>query len=113
MEAFADCPIELPAPPAADTLHAYHLFTTMVDEERCGISRDAFLDAMNNRGIGAGMHYQANPEHPYYQRRFGWRPEQWPNTMWLGHGTVSLPLSPKLSDADMARVVVAVREILG
>jgi len=113
MEAFADCPVWLPAPPAADTLHAYHLFTIMVDEERCGISRDDFLDAMNDLRIGTGVHYQAIPEHPYYQQRFGWRPEQWPNAMWLGRRTVSLPLSPKLNDADVARVIAAVRGILG
>lgn len=113
MEGLADCPIGLPAPPAPDTLHAYHLFTIMVDEQRCGISRDAFLDAMNDLRIGTGVHYQAIPEHPFYQRRFGWRPEQWPNAMWLGRRTVSLPLSPKLSDADVARVIAAVRGILG
>lgn len=112
MEALPDCPISLPVPPAADTLHAYHLFTIMVDEERCGVSRDAFLDAMNNLRIGTGVHYQAIPEHPYYQKRFGSRPEQWPNAMWLGRRTVSLPLSPKLSDADVARVIAAVRKIL-
>lgn len=113
MEAFADLPIVLPAPSAPDTRHAYHLFTIMVDKESCGISRDDFLNAMNTRRIGTGVHYQAIPEHPYYQDRFGWRPEQWPNATWLGRRTVSLPLSPKLSDTDVARVISAVRGILG
>ncbi|MDE2461798.1 MAG: DegT/DnrJ/EryC1/StrS family aminotransferase [Gammaproteobacteria bacterium] len=114
MQAFADLPIGLPAPPASDTKHAYHLFTIMVDERRCGISRDVFLDAMNTRRIGTGVHYLSVPEHPYYQQRYGWKPERWPNAMFLGRQTVSLPLSPKLSDADVERVVGAVRaEVLG
>lgn len=114
MQAFADLPIGLPAPPAPDTKHAYHLFTIMVDERRCGISRDVFLDAMNTRRIGTGVHYLSIPEHPYYQQRYGWKPERWPNAMFLGRQTVSLPLSPKLSDADVERVVGAVRaEVLG
>jgi len=108
MEAFADLPIGLPAPPAADTKHAYHLFTIMVDKARCGISRDDFLNAMNARKIGTGVHYLSVPEHPFYQQRFGWRPEQWPNAMRLGRQTVSLPLSPKLSDSDVERVIDAV-----
>lgn len=112
MEAFADLPIDLPAPPAANTRHAYHLFTVMIDETRCGISRDAFLDAMNARRIGTGVHYLAVPEHPYYQQRYRWTPERWPNATWLGRRTVSLPLSPKLTDADVARVISAVRSIL-
>ncbi|CAM0997947.1 UDP-4-amino-4, 6-dideoxy-N-acetyl-beta-L-altrosamine transaminase [Rhodanobacter sp. Root179] len=112
MEVFADLPIGLPAAPAPDTKHAYHLFTIMIDEGRCGISRDAFLDAMNSRKIGTGVHYLSVPEHPYYQQRYGWRPEQWPNAMRIGRQTVSLPLSPKLSSADVERVIAAVRQII-
>jgi len=84
----------------------------MVDEARCGISRDAFLDAMNARRIGTGVHYLSVPEHPYYQR-FGWAPEQWPNAMRIGRQTVSLPLSPKLADTDVDRVINAVRSTIG
>ena len=112
MEALADLPIGLPAPPEPDTRHAYHLFTVMVDEARCGISRDAFLNAMNACRIGTGVHYLSVPEHPYYQQRYGWKPEQWPNAMRLGRQTVSLPLSPKLTETQIERIVASVRECL-
>lgn len=112
MQAFADLPIGLPSPPAPGTRHAYHLFTIMVDEASCGISRDTFLDAMNTHGIGTGVHYLAVPEHPYYQQRFGWRPEHWPNATRIGRQTISLPLSPKLTDADVERVIAATRRII-
>ncbi|KQZ80047.1 UDP-4-amino-4,6-dideoxy-N-acetyl-beta-L-altrosamine transaminase [Rhodanobacter sp. Root561] len=112
MEAFADLPIGLPTAPAPDTKHAYHLFTIMIDEARCGVSRDAFLDAMNSRKIGTGVHYLSVPEHPYYQQRYGWKPEQSPNAMRIGRQTVSLPLSPKLSDGDVGRVIQAVRQVV-
>jgi dTDP-4-amino-4,6-dideoxygalactose transaminase len=85
----------------------------MVDEARCGSSRDAFLDAMNARRIGTGVHYLSVPEHPYYQQRFGWAPEKWPNAMGIGRQTVSLPLSPKLADSDIDRVIDSVRAIVG
>lgn len=113
MEAFKQLPLGLPSPVAADTKHAYHLFTIMVDESRCGISRDEFLNAMNARRIGTGVHYLAVPEHPYYQQQLGWSPERWPNAMRLGRQTVSLPLSPALSDTEVERVIGAVKEILG
>lgn len=101
----AALPLGRPAAPAVGTRHAYHLYTVMVDEKACGISRDGFLDAMNQRRIGTGVHYLSIAEHPYYQQRFGWRPEQWPNAMRIGRQTVSLPISPKLEDADLARVI--------
>ncbi len=113
LQAFADLPIGLPAAPAPDMRHAYHLFTLMVDQARCGISRDDFLNAMNARRIGTGVHYVAVPEHPYYQQRYGWRPEHWPNATRIGRQTVSLPLSPKLDDAQVERIIATVRAIIG
>ena len=109
----ADLPLELPAEPDADTRHGFHLYTVMIDAARCGVTRDTFLDAMNDAHIGTGVHYLSVPEHPYYQQRFGWRPEQWPHAMRLGRQTVSLPLSPGLTDSDIERVVAAVRRIVG
>jgi len=112
MQAFADLPIGLPAAPAPHTRHAYHLFTIQVEREACGIARDEFLDAMNRLRIGTGVHYLSVPEHPYYQERFGWRAEMWPHAMRAGRGTVSLPLSPKLSDGDVERVIAATRSVI-
>jgi len=111
-EAFANLPIGLPADPEPDTRHAYHLYTIMIDPKKTGISRDAFLDAMNTQNIGVGVHYQSIPEHPYYQERFGWKPEVYPNAMRIGRQTVSLPISAKLRDQDLEDVKTAVRRII-
>ena len=112
MEALADLTIERPAPVDPGTRHGLHLFTIGIQQSRSGISRDAFLDAMNQQGIGTGVHYLSIPEHPYYRQRFGWRPEQYPHAMRAGRQTVSLPLSPGLSDADTDRVIDGVRSII-
>lgn len=109
----ADLPVTLPAEPDADTKHAHHLFTILIDEARADISRDGFLQAMNEKGIGTGVHYLSVPEHPYYQQRFGWLPEIYPNAMRIGRQTVSLPFSAKLNEQDAARVVTAIRYLLG
>ncbi len=101
-------PIGLPAEPESDTRHAYHLYTVMIDSDRCGLSRDQFLSRMHREGVGTGVHYLSVPEHPYYQERFGWRPEQWPVARRLGQQTVSLPLSPKLEQPDCERIMAAV-----
>ena len=107
-EAFADLPIGLPAEPETDSRHAYHLYTILVDEEKCGISRDTFLNAMTAQNIGVGVHYLSIPEHPYYQKTFGWRPEDYPNAMHIGRQTISLPISAKLTDQDVEDVIEAV-----
>ncbi|MFQ5401644.1 MAG: DegT/DnrJ/EryC1/StrS family aminotransferase [Anaerolineae bacterium] len=111
-QAFADLPIIRPAEPEPDTRHAYHLYPILVDEAVCGISRDDFMAAMTRLNIGVGVHYLSIPEHPFYQERFGWRPEDTPHAMKIGRQTVSLPLSPKLSNGDVEDVITAVRHIL-
>ena len=111
-EAFAPLPIALPALAQTDTRHGRHLYTVMIDAEQSGIERDDFLEAMNAARIGTGVHYLSIPEHPYYQQRFSWRPEQWPNAMKLGRETVSVPLSPVMSDGDVERVIDATQRIL-
>lgn len=112
-EAFADLPITLPAPVEPDTRHAYHLHNILIDEQRCGISRDGFLDAMTVQNIGIGVHYMSIPEHPYYQQTFGWQPEEYPHAMRIGRQTVSLPLSAKLTDEDVGDVIEVMEELLG
>lgn len=111
-QAFADLPITVPADPEPETIHGYHLYTILVDEAKAGISRDAFLGAMTAENIGIGVHYQSFPEHPVYQERFGWRPEDYPNAMRIGRQTVSLPISAKLTDADVEDVIAGVKKCL-
>lgn len=110
--AFADLPVTLPAPAEPDTRHALHLYTLLIDEARAGVSRDRFLSAMTAENIGVGVHYRAIPEHPFYRERFGWKPEDWPHATRIGRETVSIPLSPKLTDADADDVIAAVRRSL-
>lgn len=110
--AFADLPVTQPAEPEPGTRHAYHLYTILIDEQRCGITRDNFLDAMTGCNVGVGVHYLSIPEHPYYRDVFGWRPEDYPEAMRVGRQTVSLPISARLTPANVESVILAVNSIL-
>lgn len=112
-EAFADLPLTLPTEPEAETRHAYHLYTVLIDEQEARISRDTFLNALTDERVGVGVHYLSIPEHPVYKEKFGWRSEDYPNATRIGRQTVSLPLSAKLTDAEISRVIEAVEKALG
>ena len=56
---------------------------------------------MASRGIGIGVHYPSIPSLAYYRGR-GYRPEDYPNAARVGVETVTLPLFPAMSDADVA-----------
>jgi dTDP-4-amino-4,6-dideoxygalactose transaminase len=111
-EELKSLPIRLPAPPEVNTKHAYHLYTIMIDEKIAGLSRDDFLTRMYKAKIGTGVHYLSIPEHPYYQKTFGWKQEHYPNATVIGRQTVSLPLSPGLTSIDVNRIVQTIKEIL-
>jgi dTDP-4-amino-4,6-dideoxygalactose transaminase len=111
-EAFADSPAVTPPPLDDQNRHAFHLYTLLIDDDVCGVTRDEFLNAMNDHNIGVGVHYLSVPEHPYYQENYDWDPDDYPNARDIGRQTVSLPLQPGLSDDDVADVVEAVKRIL-
>ncbi len=108
---FRDLPLILPSEPAEDTRHAYHLFTPVVDSTRTSLTRDEVLDSLTELGIGTGVHYLSIPEHPYYQARFGWKPETWPVAKVIGRTTFSLPLGTSLTDSQVSRVIKSVKSV--
>lgn len=110
--AFADLPVDLPAPDEPNTVHGRHLYTLMIDEKRTGLDRDQFILRLHELNIGTGVHYLGVHLHPYYKERFGYQPESFPNATWLSERTVSIPLSPSLSDADVEDVIETVRYVL-
>jgi dTDP-4-amino-4,6-dideoxygalactose transaminase len=110
-EAFKSLPLLLPADVGTDK-HAYHLYTIGIDLEHNKVSRDAFLDRMTWNGIGVGVHYLSLPEHEYYQKEFGWHSDDFPHARDLGRSTVSLPLSPAMTDADVEDVINSVMRSL-
>jgi len=109
---FADLPVGRPPESTADMRHAHHLYTLRIDERQCGIDRDEFADRMAEARIGVGVHYVSLAQHPFYQQRFLWRAGDWPEAEKFGAETVSLPLSAKLSSADLARIAATVRGIV-
>jgi dTDP-4-amino-4,6-dideoxygalactose transaminase len=50
--------------------------------------------------------------HPYYRDRYALAPERFPCATAISEQTISLPLSPKVTDADQQDVVSALRELL-
>lgn len=91
-------------------IHAHHLYTIQIDLAKSPISRDGFLQKMTESGVGVGVHYMSIPTYSYYQKEFGWNALDWPNALQIGNQTVSLPLTPSLSDSQVERVV---EEIVG
>ncbi len=112
-EAFADLPLRTPAAAQPGTRHARHLYTILLDLERLSRTRDEVLLDLHRQNIGTGVHYRALHLHPYYRDTGGYKLGDFPSAEWVSDRTVSLPLSPKLTDEDIEDVIHAVRSTLG
>ena len=110
-ELLSDLPLATPLPAAEGTRHARHLYQVLLHPE-APLTRDELLEALNARGIGTGVHYRAVHLHPYYRDRYALAPERFPCATAISEQTISLPLSPKVTDADQQDVVSALRELL-
>jgi len=111
-EAFAGMArLELP-PDSSIATHAWQLYILRLNLDRLTVDRSQFIAEMRRRGIGCSVHFKPIPMHPYYRDRLELRDpcaraiNEYPRL-------VSLPLSSRLSDAEVARVIAAVEDICG
>lgn len=110
-EAFSDLPVILPPDAPEGDVHSWHLYVLRLADD-AGISRDEFIEGMFAAGIGCSVHYVPLHHHPYWRDRYGLTPEQFPHSQKAYERMVSLPLYTAMSDADVERVIAAVRSLL-
>jgi len=111
-EAFADIPEIITSREEDGIRHARHLYTILLRLEMLRIDRNGFIQALKAENIGAGIHFTALHLHAYYAQTYGFRPGDFPNAEFIGERTISLPLSPKLSDKDAQDVIEAVISLI-
>ena len=109
--AFADLPVILPPEAPEGDTHSWHLYVLRL-ADTSPIDRDAFIEGMFAAGIGCSVHYVPLHLHPYWRDRYGLSPEQFPHSQKAFETMVSLPLYTAMSDADVERVIAAVRGLL-
>src|SRR5207253_2097865 len=93
----------------ADRRHAWHLYPIRLHPDRLTIDRDEFIRMLAARGIGTSVHWRPLHMQPYYADRYGYRAEEFPVAYREWQRLVSLPIFPGMSDADVERVIAAVR----
>jgi dTDP-4-amino-4,6-dideoxygalactose transaminase len=102
----------LPATPSYEHVHAWHIFTPLIDLDLLDLSRDEFMSLMREANIGTAYHYQAVHLFDFYRKNFGFRPGDFPNAERVSERIVSLPLFPAMTDSDVEDVIEAVTSIV-
>lgn len=88
--------------------HARHLFTILVKEDK----RDSILHELQNRGIGVAVNYRPIHLLKYYRETFGYKEGDFPVAEDIGNRTISLPLYPRLDNAEVSYVIESLKKVL-
>jgi len=89
----------------------WHMFQPLLPLDRLKITRGEFIERMKAKNVGVGVHYPAMHLFALY-RSLGFREGQYPTAERIGRSTVTLPLYPAMTNADVERVCAAVSDVL-
>jgi dTDP-4-amino-4,6-dideoxygalactose transaminase len=109
-DGFVGLPIEVPiVRPGVST--ARHLFVIRLDLARLSIDRAQFIDELTARNIGTSVHFIPLHLHPFYRDKYTLKAADFPVADHEFTRMISLPLNPRLTDADVDDVIEAVRDV--
>ena len=75
------------------------------------ISRNDFIDKMNERGIGLAVHYKPINQLSYYKKIYNFKVSDFPRANNLFESIVSLPLYPLLSNKEIDYIIDTIKEL--
>jgi perosamine synthetase len=97
--------------PADASTASWHLYTVQIDFAALGRTRTEVMAQLRAAGVGSQVLYIPVHLQPWYRRTYGYGPGKCPRAEQFYAGALSLPLFPAMTDADVARVVDAVRRL--
>ncbi len=102
--------IELPPPiNSSGAMTNWHMFQVVLPADRLRGGRAAIMQALQDAGIGTGVHYPALHLFSYY-RSLGWREGMLPHAERIGRSILTLPLFPSMRSSDPHRVCQALAQ---
>lgn len=90
---------------------SWHLYSLQIDFTTLGMSRSEAMQRLREQGVGTQVLYIPVHLQPYYRNTFGYAPGKCPKAEAYYRNTLSLPLFPKMSDADVNTVIRSVKEL--
>ena len=91
---------------------AWHLYVVELSSRSLEGKRDEVFAAMRAENIGVNVHYIPVYRHPYYRDLLGPPPDKFPNAERAYSRALTLPLFPKMTNADSRDVASALRKVV-
>lgn len=93
--------------------HVWHQYTIRVTEA-AGVRRDEVVAKLGELGVGAGIYYPKLVfDYPTYRGRADVHISEYPVAERIVQQVISLPVHPRLSPADLDRIIESIQSIVG
>ena len=100
--------LDLPCADAAGDRRSWFVYVVQLP---AGVDRDAAVVAMRERGVDTKPYLPAIHLMSFYRDRFGHRDGEFPVCEDVARRSLALPFFPELTEGEVERVVLALREI--
>ncbi len=85
--------------------HSYHLYPLQIKFDMIGLDKTEYFSRLKTNRIIAQVHYIPIHFQPYYQKRFGFRRDNFPVAERFYKREVSIPIYPLLEQEDLNYIV--------
>ena len=90
---------------------SWHLYTLLIDFAKLGTTRTEAMADLREAGVGTQVLYIPVHLHPYYRETYGYAPGKCPVAEGVYEQALSIPLYPKLKQADLQHVISTVKSL--
>jgi len=84
-----------------DVFHAYHLYPLQIRFDRISVTKKDLFGRLREKNIFCQVHYIPIHLQPYYRKKFGFQPGDYPMSEKFYEQEMSIPVYPQLETEDL------------
>ncbi len=95
-----------------NVLHAYHLYTLIIDFKKLGKSRGQIMQELKKKKIGTQILYIPIHLQPYYSKKYKYKYGNFPEAEKYYNNCLSIPIFPDLKNHEVNYIVKTISKII-
>tara|TARA_B100001123_G_C14708425_1_gene788166 strand:- start:136 stop:645 length:510 start_codon:yes stop_codon:yes gene_type:complete len=90
---------------SSNVMHAYHLYTILIDFEKLNKTRNQVMQELKTENIGTQVLYIPVHLQPYYSKKYGFKKGDFPIAEKYYQSCLSIPIFPHLKECEVNYVI--------
>ncbi len=93
-------------------MHAYHLYTILINFKKINITKNNFMKLLAENGVGSQVLYIPVFLQPYYKKKYNYKAQNFPQSMNYYEQALSIPVFHGLSKTEQTFVIKKIKALL-